>query len=58
MVVDEEDAQFQKFICSECKTIFGQVGYLDDLHAGEDPQEPLSEQKGEIPQEFSPQQGD
>ena len=58
LVVDKGNDRFQKFICSKCKDLFREAGCLGDLQAGEDPQEPLSKQKGEIPQEFSPQQGD
>lgn len=56
--VDKGNDKSQKFICSECKSIFREVGYLSDLEEGEEkPQEPLSSPTGEVPPECSPQPG-
>ena len=56
--VDKGNHKSQKFMYSECKAIFREVGCLDDLQTGEEkPQEPLSIPKREILPESSPPQG-
>ena len=56
--VDKGNDKSQKFICSECKAIFREVGCLSDIQTGEEkPQEPLSNTTREVPPECSPQLG-
>jgi len=53
--VDKQNGKPQNFMCSECKSIFRDVGCLNDLQTGE--AKPLSSPVREVPPECSPQHG-
>ena len=53
--VDKENVKPQTFMCSECKYIFRDVGYFNDLQTGKE--KPLSSPIGGISPKSSPQPG-
>ena len=53
--IDKENFKPQTFMCSECKSIFRDVGYFNDLQIGKE--KPLSSPIREISPESSPQPG-